>query len=103
MTALSGVMLAHALKRPVEYHCFDEALSRSPEFTSAVAWRSGPALDRAFGPVEAQEAGRALTEAWSLHGAALATQNTDYLADRFSGVALAFAFAAFLALPPETY
>jgi hypothetical protein len=78
----------------VEYHYFDEALDPSAEPISAVNWTEGPVLDRSFGPTEAYEVGRALTEAWSLHASALATQNTAYLADRFSGGALSRATAS---------
>ncbi len=88
LTAVAGLGFAKALQRPVEYRYFDEALTKSPDLALSVNWHPGPTLDRNFGTVEAFEAGRALTEAWALHAAALATQNTDYLADRFSGTAL---------------
>lgn len=97
---LTSLSFAKSMQRPVAYHYFDEALAQVPDFPSAVVWRSGPKLARAFGDVEENVVGRALTEAWALHAAALATQNTQILADRFSGVALARASAS--AEKPDT-
>ncbi len=100
LTSLAGLSFARALQRPVVYTYFDEALARSPDPALAVTWQPGTNRGRPFGPVEAAVAGRALTEAWALHAAALATQNTSYLADRFSGIALARATAS--ARQPDT-
>lgn len=78
-----------ALNRPIVYQYFDEALSKLPETLSTVEWRPAPhPLDRSFQKSDEAAIGQRLTEAWAAHANALATGNTAYLADHFSGVAL---------------
>jgi hypothetical protein len=78
-----------ALNRPIVYQYFDEALTKLPETLSTVEWKPAPHhLDRSFETNDEAAIGQRLTEAWAAHANALATGNTAYLPDHFSGVAL---------------
>jgi hypothetical protein len=78
-----------ALNRPIIYQYFDEALNKLPETLSTVEWKPADhPLDRDFAQNDEAAIGQRLTEAWAAHANALATGNTAYLPDHFSGVAL---------------
>ena len=95
LVGLSGIVgqvsaaLAEATARDVTYRYFDEALQYQGEGPSTVTWRGPTApLDRPFGPAEQAIVGRALTDAWAAHAAAMETGLATGLADHFGGIAL---------------
>lgn len=85
---LSAIGLAAALERSQTFRYFDEALGAFAQPANGIVWRENADLDRPFTKPDAFEVGKALTEAWGLYSAALATGDTQYLPSRFSGPAL---------------
>jgi hypothetical protein len=89
LTLQAARSLASALDRTVTYRYFDEALARIPGTLSSVGWlAASQPLDRPFSASDQTVVGTRLTEAWAAHANALATAETSYLPDHFSGVAL---------------
>ncbi len=86
---LSALGFSVAMERTQTFRYFDEALVAVTQDPNSIIWRENPDLDRPFTPPDAFEAARALTEAWGLYAAALATGDAQFLPDRFSGPALA--------------
>jgi hypothetical protein len=90
LSVFAARILERALEREVIFRTFDEALPLASDQQAQVTWAEPDhALDRSFRQGDADRAGRALTEAWRVHAAALATGIHDALADHFSGAALA--------------
>lgn len=79
-----------ALARSAQWSYFDQALTALPPPRAQIDW-APPArpLDRPLGPGARAEVARAVTDAWALYAAALATGEAAYLPDRFTGTALA--------------